>query len=666
MKYLLNRDEYLESKINEGFGDSIRRGFEKVKSFFSLVIRKVKNFIAIFDKNGNVLPVVSLQATIDHFSNSSDVNVYAPKEISDSVVTAGGRGCDSSAPMFSDNSSYKDVDEDSIEYKNLMSLPQIIRESYSSKKGEKINERISYSKPGEKLNIDVIDTEEFKTLLAGRIKDRHGRKHKGNLLIFGAPGIGKSTIANSVISEYNKMQSSNTDKISLITVNCANVSPGDFMMPTIPTTKDVMGYIKDNPDNANLDLSNLTDRQREKLDAVIKAQKVSDSAPKTWLPCYKKSGDPDVDDVLDAYANGAITANKNDARKNFQTGSGGIILLDELFRADPAIFHQMMNFLLDREMDGYVLGSKWAIVACSNRPADSQKVTEVFSEVNEGAVLDRFTDIALLIPDPESWKEYMRSKGLTGENEILFKFIFDPDSMEGNEYTRWHRADNKIDISDDTSDGNEHSDANTKPVTPRSWESVWTEIMDYMEDEGYKSILEIPMKELNLLLKGKFTPNFRNELIDWLESHIGNVSIDDIFADPTSVYPSKSTKGNDVVIVRDLWDQLESRYKGKDEKLSDDNLSNVIAWMGMHMPDQVNIIKDEFFENLDKIVKLDEMTKSMDVLYAGWPAKEDFEEDGILNDEKKLGYIKDIMRKYFPWRLDKDGEILWVDDYDVD
>ena len=93
MKHLLSREDFIKSKLNEGrIGDTFRKGINKIKGFFSLMIKKVKNFIALFDNNGNVLPVVPLQAVIDHYSNSNSVDVYSSKDMSDSVIEAGGNG----------------------------------------------------------------------------------------------------------------------------------------------------------------------------------------------------------------------------------------------------------------------------------------------------------------------------------------------------------------------------------------------------------------------------------------------------------------------------------------------------------------------------------------------------------------------------------------------
>ena len=79
MKNLMSRDEYLQ-KMDEGFfkdrvAPAIKKGWEAVKSAFKIGMAKIRDFIAIFDNEGKVLPVVSPQAVIDKFSNVKGVDV---------------------------------------------------------------------------------------------------------------------------------------------------------------------------------------------------------------------------------------------------------------------------------------------------------------------------------------------------------------------------------------------------------------------------------------------------------------------------------------------------------------------------------------------------------------------------------------------------------------
>ena len=238
----MSRDEYLQ-KANEGFiKDTIKKGWEKAKSFFKICMRKIKNFIAIFDGDGHLLPVVSPQAVMDNFAGSSAVKVLGTNALNDSVIEAGGK-VNNSAPTFEEGTYDDGPDGDkffdwelkkeyknSIEYQNFMSIPSIIKEhyNYSDEEFEKINEawkdvakeRVSYLDRSQLGKVKAINIEKFEKLIGGLIEDWSINRGKstvsvdgddveigdpmGNILVFGAPGIGKSTVPQMVVDKFNQ------------------------------------------------------------------------------------------------------------------------------------------------------------------------------------------------------------------------------------------------------------------------------------------------------------------------------------------------------------------------------------------------------------------------------------------------------------------------------
>ena len=677
MRNILSREDYLQS-VNEGFiGNAIKKGVNKLKSMFSFLMKKVKNFIAIFDEDGNVLPVVSVQAVIDNSSDTNAVNVYAPQELVESTVSAGGTGCETTAKRVDKEGFYTYMEEDSNEYKNFLTLSKLIKENFGAdfETEDQINERMKYSRTGEKLNAKGIRPDEFRTYLneligkklrAGkksRIRPSGVQKSSDGLayLVWGAPGIGKSTIPNIVIDEYNKNKSSMKDKMTLINIDCGLLGSDGFMMPTIPLRKDISGYINRNKNDIP-SLSVYDEIDSEELNQALKQQKDAQSAPPKWLPCYHRTGNAKIDAMLDECANGGI-----DMKTGEERGGGGIILLDELFRADPAIFSQLMNFLFTKEINGeWRLGSKWSVIACSNRPADSKIVSKTWEEVGEGAVKGRFRHF-LLVPDPEQWKNYMRSQGVTGPNEILFKFIFDDEAKDGDEYRRWHEVDSKQNMEEDDATDYEKSESITEAPTPRNWEYAWDEIVNYLDDHDLDSICQIPLSEFEHLLGGIFYEKFINEFITWLRNTIGNVKIEDIIEDPLGVFPSKTDEDSDVIVIKNLWEQFEKKY-GKKGDCPDDDLANIFIWLGIHYREQANIVDAKFIQMLDKVLKsgtdtsLETKEKTIKVMMAAYPSKGDFEGD-LEGVDEVLDEVKDLMRKYFPWRIDGD-KILFIDDYE--
>ena len=65
--------------------------------------------------------------------------------------------------------------------------------------------------------------------------------------------------------------------------------------------------------------------------------------------------------------------------------------------------------------------------------------------------------------------------------EIILKFIFDENSKDDDEYTRWHRMDGFEEQGDEDSG---------KPVTPRTWEKAWIDICNYELENELDSILD--------------------------------------------------------------------------------------------------------------------------------------------------------------------------------
>lgn len=707
----MSRDEYLQ-KMDEGFlkdkiAPAVKKGWEAVKSAFRIGMAKVRNFIAIFDGDGKVLPVVSTQAVIDKFANDDAVKVYAPKSISDAAVAAGGNGCDEKAPLNDSEEVYDDPSWDgddyknSNEYKNFLSIPSLIQEHYncSAEEANKIVEnmvgeswegiksaRIKYSTDDSFAGMTSLNYDQFERFISEMVEERvkYGDKKivdsdgneweaARNALIFGAPGIGKSTIPNAVIKKYNENVANNdpSKMISLISINCALLEEGGLVMPTMPQDaeieKAIRRFSKTFP-QANDYLDDLDEEDAEKVTNTLKgAQLKVKDAPKSWLPSYQKTGDDAINAILDAYANsGVYTSNDGTSTR---TGCGGIILFDEFLRATPGVFSQLMNFFLDRRLYDWQLGSKWAVIACSNRPCDDGEVSKVWKEwKNSPAIVDRSEAMYQLVPDPEQWKKWIRKKNV---DELFLEFIFDKDSMVGDEYPRWHSmvkngaGDAKLDL----------------PIGPRRWESVFKRFKKYESINGYKDISEMSRKEIEEQLGGLFDTVFIAEIMDWLEDNMDKIDIDAIIKDPKSVYlPKKFTGDPDKAdaLIQNLMRTFLGRYKEHPEKITDDELANIFVWLGINyrgsmysVQSFLNKLTEEVFKAKSEFRIINYVQTYM-TIQAAYPMS-DIEEDIVRfekhqehpDPEGRMEKIKDIMRKYFPWRIDGD-KIKYYDDLDID
>jgi len=78
--------------------------------------------------------------------------------------------------------------------------------------------------------------------------------------------------------------------------------------------------------------------------------------PKTWLPCYEPTGDPEKDAELNDKAN---------------LGNGGIIFFDEVSRANEGVQNTLLKILNQRIIGAkHILGDKWTLICATNRMLD--------------------------------------------------------------------------------------------------------------------------------------------------------------------------------------------------------------------------------------------------------------------------------------------------------
>ena len=714
----MSRDEYLQS-VEEGFiKDTLKKGWEKVKSFFKLGFKKIKDFLAVVDSKGNVLPVVSLQATIDRAASLDCVQVYAPSEVSALATEAGGQGCEENASAPESDEIYNDGPDgrkeyskwmsdgkfkETNEYKNFMTMTSMVAESCGATKEEvqKMFEswegqtaagaRIKLVDNEQELKgMDQMYSDEFFEMLEKKVNDWSVRRGKdrvrmmpngvkkigkvmGNILIFGAPGIGKSTVPNAVVKAYNKNISNPNDKISLININCANIKPGDFMMPTMPKEVNIVSDLesfKDAFPQASAAIAELNPKQKEEIANMIShsGQFKATDAPKSWLPSYRPTGNDFIDKLLNDAANGGVY---DEDGQSMKVGGGGIILFDEFLRCDPDVFGELMNFLQDRKLNGWQLGDRWAIIACSNRPVDDGQVAEVWNGWFPAA-RDRWDRMIQLVPTVEEWKEWARSKGC---DELILKFIFDKNAEgnyqgDENEVTRWHTA-----VKNGAGDSQQ-----VKPVTPRQWERVFTAISDYEIEHDYVDISEMSEKEIRKALKGAWGTEFLEEFIGWLQDHTHSVDMGAIMKNPLEVYlPNKFIKdpGGEQVLIQNLLEQFSEKFKKDPASCDEDALANICIWLGINFKEDMYSVLNFVRSISEKVFKLksgtsfDRYIKVGQILEAAFPPH-DIEDDikmfttrpNFPWPEDSMDILKDYMKKYFPWRLKEDGSINFYDALD--
>ena len=210
-------------------------------------------------------------------------------------------------------------------------------------------------------------------------------------LIWGAPGIGKTAITKAVIKTLGPGH-------RLIDVQTSKMAPDDWSLPSIRVYKTEGGE-------------------------VVEAKDI----PKNWLPTYEPTDDEE----------------ENSRRNNMANdGEGGIIFLDELSRASAEVQNTCLKLVDERIIGDRKLGSKWAIVAASNRQLDDPEggQTEIGS-----ALANRFQHWNF-VPTVDEWISW--AKGAKVDDRITTFVDFNRD--------HFYLFDNQVKVN----------------TTPRTWEAL--------------------------------------------------------------------------------------------------------------------------------------------------------------------------------------------------
>ena len=522
MKHILD----FETFINEGFGDFVKKGINKVKSFFKNMVVKFNNFIAMFDDKGEVIDASSPYTALNFISDGEVQGVTAFTAVKNEYLND---NVQSTASIVESPEYYGIVDKNSLEYRNYLTMVDMVNEHYA-KYGEKLNEaagRVGFSgEDGGLKGIRDIKSNQLKFLLDQAIKNVPAYKGKnagGAVLIWGAPGIGKSTIPKAIINEWNE---NHTDKKSIMVVECGDLTVDGFSLP-LPMTKTMGEYMKEHPEVQRRLISQGYDVTSK--DFLNQEIKVSGEALKTWLPMYKLTASNERNKINDAVANGRVITKYDDEGQmdTIETTEGGIILFDEFFRANESIFKILMQLLLNRTFNNgeYMLGSKWAIIACSNRPNDDEEVARGFEST--GAVVGtRFGGGQFnFIPDFDDWKKWAVKDGHFDDATI--SFLMQSKDASSGEYTNWH-----------TIRPAEYSGGKTAWPTPRTWSLLMVELYNIMENEGYSSIQEIPDEIKRLKADGIIGTEMSEKYVEYLSTFKSKFSPAEILNNPKYSIPT--------------------------------------------------------------------------------------------------------------------------------
>lgn len=495
-QYVMSSEEF----VNEKFGDFTKKVVGKVAKAIKNFTIKLKNgFQYVLDKTMCCFMANAPENIVAFVHNSGKAGIYAET---------------GKAVNYPRKSGYYDViKEGDDEYKKYLKFLEYLKSS-SIKESVEVNER--------RVGMKSIDKEQGNTYInigardvsSAGLKDEinlaimdirvNGKSSHKPLCVWGAPGIGKTSIPKIMIDEVNdeitKSGKGNENKMSIIVKDCSILQAGDLNMPMPVKSTNLKDAIKNNPATATLAKSlGLSDTDLETL-----VEEKSSDAPKTWLPVYKPTGNPKKDAVLNARANGATNPIYDEEHNiiGFENnGGGGILMFDEFLKGDLDTLFGIAQLMIERSLSGYVLGDKWFCMACSNRPADDTRTANAWTDAPD-SLKSRLGHINY-VPTFSDWVKWATEKG--GFDDFTIDFINTGD-VNGPR-SRWHNI--------DPTETNINYE--TRVITPRNWSFCISELnnvckllnVDSYDELGRERFLRI----VNKYLPEKIAEEYVNEYI---------------------------------------------------------------------------------------------------------------------------------------------------------
>lgn len=286
---------------------------------------------------------------------------------------------------------------------------------------EIVNEvKLHTDDPQAKYNI-IVDDDELKNY----IKRVLNNKKLARLLIWGAPGIGKTAILMNVLDEMHN----EFPDYRLIVKTLSNETPDNFTLPK---------YVSEVTDD---DFEALAKKLKKKPSLVAQLLKKvgmdkATDVPKTWLPVYKPTGDTELDAYFDR-----------------ECGSG-LLFIDELSRATPQVLNVILPLINEGVFNGYKLGSGWTIVCASNRIEDEDNGGQ--SRIGN-ALANRFLQVHYE-PTVHTWRKWADKQSFI--SPLLLQWLSMPESEE--------MSGGKFYYMDPNDDSSRLADT-TLMCTPRAW-----------------------------------------------------------------------------------------------------------------------------------------------------------------------------------------------------
>lgn len=521
-KHVLTIEEFVNEGLYDNIKKGIKRGIKFIKEKFNAIGVKINNFFVanVSTTTGTLIPATDPVTSINYITIMKPKGVTAFVD-SDSPLLVDG--VESEAKIEERSDRYGWIKKGTREYNNHIEFIKKVTDEYMT-----VSEARVPLNAGPNFNIGDISTKQLEkeiNRVMRNVPGETGKDNAGALCIYGAPGIGKTSIPKKIINEWNK---NNPDrKKAIIVIECGDLELGGFNIP-MPKETELSETIIANKELQKKLLKHYGSAEELERIGKMKLLKTHES-PKTWLPVYYKNTKDEDFYAAQLTANGRNltklvedTENGGYVREKIDTTEGGIIMFDEFLRADPELFKTICQLVMNRSIGHgeYLLGDKWGIILCSNRPADDTEVADRY-ELLPPAMSNRYlAGMYNFIPDFGEWLDWARTDGHFDEDTI--EFLSDDVTPVDNKvnrdeykdsrgktittYKNWHTID-----PDKFKSGQE-------PIitTPRGWAAL----MDWVDDEkrilGVDSIFEIDMDDLRDKACGVIGKEIGNAYVDFM------------------------------------------------------------------------------------------------------------------------------------------------------
>lgn len=370
--------DYLQSELDNHVDEGLRDAIDRVKDKLGKLARQVvawgKGIVAklqtwwmVTDEEGNILPC-STPMTAGQAYNDGLIN---KKSTFVSLGKTSGKLVGRTEAFTGALKMYPST----LEWWKWLSK-RAVRESNEEEfksQFQQIDEvQMANTDPQAKYNV-ITTNEKLRQV----IKKHVTSPRTARLMIWGAPGIGKTAILNAVVSEISAEQGKD---YALISKTLSNETPENFMLPKYTESGDR-----------------------------------AEDVPKTWLPVWRPTGDAKLDAELDAKC------------------GRGMLFIDELSRATQQVLNVILPLINEATFNGWKLGSGWAIVCASNRDEDEDRGGQ--SSIGN-ALGNRFAQV-YYEPTAKTWRAWADKQGFM--SPLLTQWLDMPagETLAGGKFFYW-------------------------------------------------------------------------------------------------------------------------------------------------------------------------------------------------------------------------------------